>query len=77
MSKRAGNIDNVQVSAKSKPVRDLCLLRRNDGPEAMKEDGRDEDYPGNRAWENPMQPHLLPNTVRQEDCHEDYAGKTA
>ena len=40
MSKGAGNDDTGQVSAKSKPVRGLCLLKRNDGPEAMKENGR-------------------------------------
>ena len=35
-----------------------CLLDRNDGSEAIKEDGRNEDYPGNTPWGNPM-----PSTV--------------
>ena len=48
------NIEDEPVSAKSKPVRGLCLLKRNDGPEAVKEDGRNEDYLGNTAWGNIM-----------------------
>ena len=60
MSKRAGNIDNEQVSAKSKPARGLCPLKRNDGPEAMKEDGCNEDFPSNTSWRNPM-----PSTKRK------------
>ena len=43
--KRTANIDNEQVSAKSKPVRGFCLLKRIDAPEAMKEDGRNEGRP--------------------------------
>ena len=50
MSKRAGNMDNEQVSAKCKPIRSLCQLKRNDEPEAMKEDGRNEDYQSNPTW---------------------------
>ena len=49
-SKRAGNMDSGQVSAKSKPPRCLGLLKRNDGPKAMKEDGRNDNYAGNTAW---------------------------
>ena len=62
MSKRAGNTDNEQVSAKFRPVRGFCVLERNDGPEAMKEDGRKEDYTGNSAWRNPMPSTELPST---------------
>ena len=50
MSKRAGNNDNEHVSAKSKPARGLRLLKRNDAPEAMKDDGRNEDNPDNTGW---------------------------
>ena len=58
-----------QVSSKSKPTRGLCLLKRTDGPEAMKEDGHNED-PGNTAWRNPIRPHFEPKKVRQEACKE-------
>ena len=54
----------------------FCLLKRNDGPEAMKEDGRNEDFRGNTAWGKPMRPHLSPEKVKQEDYHEDYPGNT-
>ena len=54
MSKRARNMDNEQVSAKSEPTRGFCPLTRNDGPDAMKENGRNEDWLGNTAWGNPM-----------------------
>ena len=46
--------DDEQVWANFKPVGGLCTLKRNDGPEAMKEDGGNEDYPGDTAWGNPM-----------------------
>ena len=48
-------VEIEQVFAKSKPVRGLCLRSRNHGPEAMKENGRNEDYPGNTAWRIPVQ----------------------
>ena len=72
MSKRAGNMDNGQISVKSEPVRNLCLLKRTDGPEAM-----EEDYQGNTVWENPMRPHPSTRTVRQEDGCEDSSRDTA
>ena len=65
-SQRAGNLDIEQVSAKSTPVRGFCLAKRNDGPEAMKEDGRNEDCPGNPAGKNTMRPRFSPKT----DCSE-------
>ena len=55
MSKRVGNIENEQVSAKSKPVRGLCQLK-------MKEDCRNQDHPGSTALVNPVRPHPSPNT---------------
>ena len=67
--KRPKDTDNEQVSAKSKSMPRL----------AMKEDGRNEDFPDNTAWGNPMQPHPSPTQkkVRQEDCCEDFLSTTA
>ena len=71
-SQRAGNLDIEQVSAKYKPVRGFCLAKRNDGPEAMKEDGRNEDCPGNPAGKNTMRPRFSPKT----DCRATQLGET-
>ena len=57
-SERVRNMDSVQVSVKSKPLRGFCLLKRNDAPETMKEDGRKEDYPGDTACETQCN-HIL------------------
>ena len=32
----------------------FVFTKRNDRPEAMNEFGRNEDYPSNTAWRNPM-----------------------
>ena len=66
-----------QVSMTCKPARGLRQLKSSDAPEAMKEDGRNEDYRGNIPWRNPMQPDLSTTTVRQEDCCEDNPGNAA
>ena len=50
-----GEIANEQNSAKSKPLRGLRLMKRKDEPEAMKEDGSNEENPGETAWRNPTQ----------------------
>ena len=40
VKKRAGNMDNEQVSAKSKPTRGLCLLERTGGDERRRSQRR-------------------------------------
>ena len=47
---------NEQVSAKSKPVRGLCLMKRKDESAAMKENGRNDKT----ASEKPVRPFGLP-----------------
>ena len=39
-----------EVSAKSRPLRGLCLLMRNDGSQTKKEGGRNDGNPGDTAW---------------------------
>ena len=50
----AGGMPDEELSAKFKQVQGLCLLKRNDAPEAMKEDGRKENCPGKTVWGHPM-----------------------
>ena len=56
----------AQVSAKSKPLRGLSLQKRNDAAEAMKEDGRNEGYPGTTACGIPWDPHPSPKNSETE-----------
>ena len=49
--------------SKSKPLRGLCQVKRNDESEWMKEDGRNEQNTG--------------NTVRRKDCAKGHKGETA
>ena len=55
-----GETCNEQVSAKSKPVRGLCLMKINGEREAMKEVGRNDEnpstttpfFPTDRNWKH-------------------------
>ena len=58
VSKRTGEMPNEQVSAKPTPLHGLCLTKRKDGSEAMKEVGRNEQNPSNAAWDTRCD-HLL------------------
>ena len=48
----------MQVSAKSKPFCGLCLVKRKDESEAMKEDDRNDNNSCKTAWENLVRPHI-------------------
>ena len=77
ISKRAGNMVIEQVSAKSKPVRGLCLLKRNDAPEVAKEDGYNEDYPDGLS---PAKPNATTSFAENSETGRllrNYPGSTA
>ena len=67
-SKRLGEMPSGQVSGRSKPLRGLWKLKRNDAPGTMKANGRKEDNPGNTAWRNPMQPHPWTVVENRSSC---------
>ena len=48
LGENMSTMNNEQVSAKSKPVRGLCLLKRNDGPEAINKRSQRRLFPPDR-----------------------------